>query len=199
MSRQAQKDVVLVLDGDMVPALTIARSLGRMGITVVIGSHTAKPLAGYSRHVRLVVRYPDPLLDETEFLAWGADVIASGNYRLIIPVTERTVVPMRQLSALPQGEKIAIAPLDSLAVALEKDRTMMSRMTGILQMVKDAASDVGRGETAQVILLDGEGWFVATQISGELFLICAASRRAKLGQLLFHMRKMRSWVLKLDL
>ena len=124
MSVKALSDEVLVLDGDMVPALTIARSLGRAGRTVVIASHEEKPIAGYSRHVRRKLTYPDPLSDEGGFLAWCEEIVGSRAFRLIIPVTERTAVPMQRLLGQPGGERIAIAPPDALAVALDKDKTM---------------------------------------------------------------------------
>ena len=109
----------------MVPALTVARSLGRMGHVVVIGSDQERPLAGYSRHVSRTLMYPDPLSDEKGFVAWCEDLLANGNYRLIIPVTERTVVPMQRLLGLPGGDRIAIAPPEALVIALDKDRTML--------------------------------------------------------------------------
>lgn len=124
MSVQPQIEAVLVLDGDMIPALTIARSLGRAGQAVVIASHEKEPLAGYSRYVHRTMTYPDPLSDESGYLAWCREIVDSRAFRIIIPVTERTVVPMQCLVERPGGERIAIAPPQALAVALDKDRTL---------------------------------------------------------------------------
>src|SRR5512135_2050367 len=88
-----QSRKVLVLDGDMIPALTVVRSLGRLGLEVDIASHVAKPLAARSRHVRQVLQYPSPMEEETAFIGWLQRAAQQNNYALIIPATERTVVP----------------------------------------------------------------------------------------------------------
>ena len=125
-------DAVLVLDGDMVPALTIARSLGRLGLRIVVAAHEAKPLAGYSRHVERTLTYPDPLTEEQAFLGWCKQVIAEQDYDLIVPVTERTVVPMAALASLPGGDRIAVAAAESLNIALDKNKTIqLAKQLGI--------------------------------------------------------------------
>ena len=108
----------------MTPALAVVRALGRLGLSVDVASPVPKGIATYSRHCRTALVYPDPLTHEAEFLAWCADQLARNTYRLIIPVTERTVVPMQALLGQPGGERITIAPPEALAVALDKDRTL---------------------------------------------------------------------------
>lgn len=115
---------VLVLDGDMTPALTITRSLARQGLEVDVASHIKKPLAGYSRMSNNTLVYPDPLTRERDFLAWCQSAMSEDRYQLIIPVTERTLVPMQGLTNQPGGEKLAIAPTEALEVALDKKRTL---------------------------------------------------------------------------
>lgn len=115
---------ILVLDGDMTSALAVVRSLGRLGLGVDVASHLARPLAGYSRYCRQVYRHPNPLSHEADFLDWCDEVMARHQYHLIIPVTERTVVPMQRLSARPGGDRIAMASTDALALVLDKDKTL---------------------------------------------------------------------------
>jgi len=116
--------MILVLDGDMTPALAVVRSLARLGLHVDVASPSPDAIASYSRHCRATLIYPDPLTHEPDFLAWFADVLNRDAYRLIIPVTERTVVPLQTLLDRPGGECVTIAPPEALAVALDKDRTL---------------------------------------------------------------------------
>ena len=114
----------LVLDGDQPSALAIVRSLGRRGITVTVASSIEQPLAGLSRFSHAQLRYPDPLREEQAFIAWLAARQANRPGELVIPVTERTVVPiLRQRSQL-EDQRIAIAPSEALEQVLDKDRTL---------------------------------------------------------------------------
>jgi protein-tyrosine-phosphatase/carbamoylphosphate synthase large subunit len=116
---------VLVLDGDQPSALAIVRALGRHGITVHVASSVGSPLAGYSRHAVAVARYPDPLRDSDGFTEWLRARQKSRPDELIIPVTERTVVPlMRQRHSLDDS-CIAMASSAALEQVLVKDRTVL--------------------------------------------------------------------------
>lgn len=115
---------VLVLDGDMVPSLTVSRSLSRRGCLVELGSHSVNPLGQYSRSVSAVLRYPDPLSATAEFLEWIVQQTQQSPYDLVIPVTERTLVPLSQARDRMQHVKIAMPPAASLEVALDKAKTL---------------------------------------------------------------------------
>lgn len=122
----------LVLDGDLIPALTIARSLGRIGLEVEIVSHLPRPLARWSCHVRQTLVCPDPMREEAAFIAWLQRSAAEKGYALIIPASERTVVPCfrhrAELGALP----LALPDNRSLDIALDKSRTFeLARQLGI--------------------------------------------------------------------
>lgn len=114
----------LVLDGDQPSALAIVRSLGRRGIAVTVASADAQPLAGFSRHARARLRYPDPLREEQAFIAWLVQRQAERPGELVIPVTERTVVPILRHRSQLQDQRIAIAPSEALEQVLDKDRTL---------------------------------------------------------------------------
>ena len=115
---------VLVLDADLVPALAIARSLHRYGLTVDVASATDYPITGYSSATHTSFRYPDPLTDEQNFVAWLAGRVGDGRYALVIPVTERTVVPIASHRARFGATQIAIASDTALAAVLDKARTL---------------------------------------------------------------------------
>jgi protein-tyrosine-phosphatase/predicted ATP-grasp superfamily ATP-dependent carboligase len=120
----AMKKKVLVLDGDMTPALTVARSLARAGLHVDIASHIDKPLAGYSRHTRLQLGYPNPLESPQLFIDWLKAHAANDTYELVIPVTERTAVPIHRQRDQISDINVALPEHDSLEVALDKAKTV---------------------------------------------------------------------------
>lgn len=114
---------ILVLDADQVSALAVVRSLSRRGYIVEIASASEAPIASFSRAARRCWRYPDPLLDELAFLAWLQEHLALQTYDLLMPVTERTLVPLsrncQQFAEVP----LAMAEVDSLNRVLDKAET----------------------------------------------------------------------------
>lgn len=123
---------ILVLDADMVPCLIVSRSLSRRGCRVDVASHTTKPLGSYSRAVERVWQYPDPLSQTDDFLLWLADHTRSQHYDLIIPVTERTLLPLSRSREQFSHVRVAMPEADSLEVVLDKAQTMaLAREVGV--------------------------------------------------------------------
>ena len=85
---------VLVLDADMVPALTVSRSLAQRGCHVYLAGHVERPLASRSNAIDAYYQYPDPLRSTDLFVEWLLAHVESNEYDLVIPVTERVVVPL---------------------------------------------------------------------------------------------------------
>ncbi|WP_186301391.1 arsenate reductase/protein-tyrosine-phosphatase family protein [Denitromonas halophila] len=82
------------------------------------------PICAASRHTRLCTRYPDPLQNESRFINWINERMESGGYALIIPVTERTLVPLLRHREAIDDTRIAMAPSDALEQVLDKERTV---------------------------------------------------------------------------
>lgn len=114
---------ILVLDGDQAAALAITRSLARRYHTVDLAGVPSTPLAARSNSICSYFTYPNPLRDELSFLAWLQEHLSTGHYDLVIPVTERTLVPIHRHRQGFASFPIAMAPPDSLDVALDKART----------------------------------------------------------------------------
>mgnify|MGYP005845912823 CR=1 FL=1 len=114
---------VLVLDADMVPALTVSRSLARRGCRVTGASHIDRPLAGYSWAVGRHWRYPDPLSTSETFILWLAEHVRQESYELVIPVTERTLAPISRERSRLRHVRIAMPDEESLELVLDKART----------------------------------------------------------------------------
>ncbi len=123
MKRKQKIKRILVLDADMVSALTIARSLAARYFVVDIASAKAAPIAAYSNSVAAHFQYPDPLLNEEAFLAWLQEHIHHAPYALVIPVTERSLVPLAHARDRFQETCLAIADDDSLQLVLDKAAT----------------------------------------------------------------------------
>jgi len=115
---------VLVLDADMVPALTISRSLSRKQCTVHVGSHTAKPLSSFSNAVSACFQYPDPLAATEAFVDWLVEHTHNHHYDLVIPVTERTLVAISKRRERFERVRIAMPDRQSLEIALDKSQTL---------------------------------------------------------------------------
>jgi protein-tyrosine-phosphatase/predicted ATP-grasp superfamily ATP-dependent carboligase len=120
----AATQAVLVLDADLPSALSIVRALGLHGLTVSVAASGPHPLASYSRHATERLTYPDPLLHETGFIDWLGQRAAENRFGLIIPVTERTVVPIWRHRHLLDDRRIAVAPSAALEQALDKALTL---------------------------------------------------------------------------
>lgn len=59
---------VLVLDGELRSALAVVRSLGRQGVTIVVGAATSSCLAGASKYATVEVSYANPEFAEEQFI-----------------------------------------------------------------------------------------------------------------------------------
>ena len=124
MTHGPTSKTVLVLDADMVSALATARALHRYGLTVDVASAVDQPLCAYSNSIHKAFRYPDPLTDDQGFVAWVVQRASETRYALVIPMTERTLVPIAQHRARFEGIKLAIASDTALEAVLDKARTL---------------------------------------------------------------------------
>lgn len=123
MEATANSIRTLVLDGDIVPALAVARSLVRQHQQVDVASAAQAPIASYSRGVRGCFRYPDPLSQAEQFVSWLEEHLAAQHYDLIIPVSERTLVPLSRQRQRFANVIIAMADERSLEQVLDKNKT----------------------------------------------------------------------------
>ena len=105
---QKQKPRVLVLDADMVPALTISRSLSHRNCVVDVASDTINPLISYSNSVNAVFQYPDPLAVPDLFVQWLLEHTQNTHYDLVIPVTERSLVALSEHRGLLSDVRLAM-------------------------------------------------------------------------------------------
>jgi protein-tyrosine-phosphatase/predicted ATP-grasp superfamily ATP-dependent carboligase len=123
---------VLVLDADMIPALTVSRSLAQRGCHVYLAGHVERPLASRSNAIDTYYQYPDPLQSTNLFVEWLLAHVESNEYDLVVPVTERVVVPLSRNIEKFSRIKIALPSRESLEVALDKSRTLtLAKKVGV--------------------------------------------------------------------
>lgn len=115
---------VLLLDADQPASLAVLRSLARRGLRVDVASSDARAIGRRSRHALGRWIHPDPLADAEAFLQWMKEHLARHHYELVIPLTERTVVPLSQQRERFAGHVIAVADHDALTQVIDKQRTV---------------------------------------------------------------------------
>ena len=81
---------VFVTDGEQRPALAIARSLGRRGIAVVVGSEQPHSLASASKYCVRHVTYPSPIRHPGAFEQFVAALVERERIDVLMPVTDVT-------------------------------------------------------------------------------------------------------------
>ena len=142
---------VLVLDGDMIPSLAVTRSLNRKGIPVDLAHADnigERPIASYTRHARKTLTYPDPLSEPASFAEWIQEQLRSETYRLILPVTERTLVVLaRHPERSAWTEQIPIPPRSALERVLVKSQTLeLAESLGVPYPARELVTDIARLE-----------------------------------------------------
>ena len=114
---------VLVLDADQLSTLAVVRSLGRHGCAVTAAAASPHAIAFQSRYARQHLIYPDPLQQHRAFLEWLTNTLTNHSFDLMIPVTDRSIVPILTIrNALEALSPIAIAPNPVMEQVVSKCR-----------------------------------------------------------------------------
>lgn len=85
---------VLVTDAQMRNSLAIIRSLGRRGLEVTGAEETRFATGFFSNYCKNKIVYPSPAKYPDEFADYLLNVVREGNYQVIFPVIDRTVIPV---------------------------------------------------------------------------------------------------------
>jgi predicted ATP-grasp superfamily ATP-dependent carboligase len=114
-----------VTDGDQRPALSIVRSLGRRGVTVIVGDHQPASLAGSSRFCARHVTYPSPYGDREAFQAFIRSFVVREHIDVLIPVTDVTTHAVcANQSFLQRHTRLAVPPFDAYELVTDKARLL---------------------------------------------------------------------------
>ncbi|HXU72730.1 MAG TPA: ATP-grasp domain-containing protein [Polyangia bacterium] len=111
---------ILVLDGNCMAATSIVQSLGRAGYELTLAAEKHDHPAFRSRFVARALKYPNPMSDKRAFQEWAVN---ESGYDLIIPSSERTLIPLDEIrdhAAL--AGKLALPPPRAVAIGFDKER-----------------------------------------------------------------------------
>ena len=114
---------VLVLDADQLSTLAVVRSLGRHGCAVTAAAASPHAIGFQSRYASQRLIYPDPLQQHRAFLEWLTNTLTNHSFDLMIPVTDRSIVPILTIrDSLEALSPIAIAPNPVMEQVVSKCR-----------------------------------------------------------------------------
>jgi len=124
---------VLVTDAGGGSAITIIRSLGRMGCRVIAGDSDPRSLGFRSRYVQERLLYPPPRSDPDGLIETLLSSVRNLGVDLIIPVTDQVIHPLAYARTRFEGIcKLAIADDEALEVVTDKSRTFaLARRLGV--------------------------------------------------------------------
>jgi predicted ATP-grasp superfamily ATP-dependent carboligase len=168
----------LVTDGNQRSALAVTRSLGRRGITVLVGEEEPVFLAGSSRHCRRRVLYPSPYGDREGFRGFLADFVAREGVDLVVPVTDVTTAAVAlDQERLGDHTALAVPPFEAFEAVTDKVSALEAAArlgipipkTHVVDGVAGLAGIAGRIAYPAVVkparsrILCGRGW-AATRV-----------------------------------
>lgn len=116
---------VLILDGNENHAVAAVRSLAAAGHEVIVGAESSWSKAGWSRGAKGTFRYPAPQTAVDLFLKRLVDEIKRAPGTLLLPMTERTTLPVsaRRREILEAGGKLVLPPHETVLRAFDKRQT----------------------------------------------------------------------------
>lgn len=105
---------VFVTDGDEKPSLAVTRSLGKRGISVLVGEERGSSLASASKYCAGRVVYPSPYRDPEGFSRFLLNFVRESQMDLIVPMTDvTTYLTSRMRKELEPYTRIPIAEFDA--------------------------------------------------------------------------------------
>src|SRR5438093_1727026 len=119
-----------VTDGDQRPALAITRSLGRRGVSVLVGEERPISLASSSKYCIRHVTYPSPHRHSEAFARFLRDFVERERVDVVIPVTDVTTYStILNQDALRHHSAIAVPPFEAFDLVANK-WSLLQRATG---------------------------------------------------------------------
>jgi predicted ATP-grasp superfamily ATP-dependent carboligase len=110
-----------VTDGDERPALAITRSLGRRGISVLVGEERSACLASSSRYCAGHVTYPSPYREPAAFQRFLAEFVERERVDVVVPVTDVTTSGVCEIQdTLGRHTAMAVPRLDAFDLVTDK-------------------------------------------------------------------------------
>jgi predicted ATP-grasp superfamily ATP-dependent carboligase len=125
---------ILVLDGNENQAVASVRALARAGHRVAVGAGRSWSKAGWSRACAEQFQYPEPDRDADSFVASIAAQAAREDGTLVLPMTERTTLPLSSSRdrIAAAGGGLVLPPHATLVRAFDKQQmTELAQTLGL--------------------------------------------------------------------
>lgn len=125
---------VLVLDGNENQAVAAVRSLARAGHRVLVGADTSWSKAGWSRACAGTFVYPGPEQDVGAFVQAIVAKIGAEPGALVLPMTERTTLPLSRdrNAVIGAGGRLVLPDHANVVRAFDKQQTTeLARSLGV--------------------------------------------------------------------
>lgn len=112
---------VLITDGNRRPALAIARSLARRGVSIMVVADQPRSLAFSSRYVKHTAVSPSPTADPDAYFQFILETVRRLDIGLVIPVLEDSLLVLdRYRHELESYTKLATADSQALQSVMDK-------------------------------------------------------------------------------
>lgn len=118
------KPSALVLDGEHRAALAVVRSLGRHGVSVHVASCVSRALAGGSRLAASEILVPDPVQGAEAYARAIASLSVDCGAKVIIPVTEPSILALLEHQDLLGPVRIASSDLARFRLTTDKEAVL---------------------------------------------------------------------------
>lgn len=116
---------VLVTDAHRGSAITIMRSLGRRGWTVIAADEQRNSAGFRSRHARHRCLYPSPMAEPEAFVDALCDAVNQHRVDLLIPTTDEAILPLSRVRERFEGHtRLAMAAPEALRIVGDKQATL---------------------------------------------------------------------------
>ena len=115
----------LVTDGDQRAALAVTRSLGRRGVSVLVGEEQPASLASASKYCVRHVTYPSPYRDPAAFDRFLLQFLEQERVDVVIPIADVTTYAMaRNSRALARQSAVAAPPFEAFDFVSDKSKVL---------------------------------------------------------------------------
>lgn len=146
---------VFVLDGNENQAVAATRSLCAAGHRVVVGAETRWSKAGWSRSCAATFTYPSPADDVAGFVARVTDVCGRAGGGIVLPMTERTMLPLSEQRARLEAVGATFILPSHEQVLRACSKKYMGRIAAKLGLAVPETWELG-GDEAEAVRLAGE-------------------------------------------
>jgi predicted ATP-grasp superfamily ATP-dependent carboligase len=114
---------VLVTGADQRQGLSVIRSLGRHGISVVAAGPNDSCMGFYSRYAKASWVYPPPLEKPREFIDSLVEAIKRFQVKIVMPVVESTLIVLNEYREVIEAHaSLATASREAVNLSLNKQR-----------------------------------------------------------------------------